>query len=198
MESGQVWLMSLYLWRKMCCSTNYFLVRMRELFKRFVSLVVSTVKIFKMEIFQLRLCRVMNFVEIVETHRDCWNLSRRIEIQQICWDASRFVEKSQHYRDLLMVKMMESLDGLRNLDRKMQKSTHLSIKIETNCPETQKFYNLDEFLDLDRHFLVWTLMFLNCRDALFENVEIFSTVETNSLTMSRLRLTIETNLDPQA
>jgi hypothetical protein len=84
-----------YLWRKMCCSTNYFLVRIWESFKRFVSLVVSTVEIFKIEIFRLRLCRVMNFVEIVETHQDCWNLSRRIEIRQnllrrikICWEIS--------------------------------------------------------------------------------------------------------------
>jgi hypothetical protein len=84
--------------------------------------------------------------------------------------------------------MMKSLDKLRNLNKKMQKSMHFSIKIETNCRETPKFSDLDEFLDLDRDFLVWTLM----SRRFFENAEIFSTVETNSLTMSRLRLSIET------
>jgi hypothetical protein len=63
--------------------------------------------------------------------------------------------------------------------RNIQKSTHFSIEIETNCREIMKFPGLDEFLDLDR-------------DNLFENVDIFSTVETNCLTMSRLRLSIET------
>jgi hypothetical protein len=55
---------------------------------------------------------------------------------------------------------MKSLDGLRNLDEKMKKSTHFSTEIESNCRETLKFSDLDEFLDLDldRDFLVWTLM----------------------------------------
>jgi hypothetical protein len=71
---------------------------------------------------------------------------------------SRFVEKSRHCRGLLSLKMMKSLDGLRNLDEKIQKSTHFSIEIETNCQEMPKFSDLDEFLNLDRDFLVWTLM----------------------------------------
>ncbi len=101
-------------------------------------------------------------------------LSRRIEIVKICRDASRFVEKSQHYQDLLSLNMMKSLDGLRNLDKKMQKSMHFLIKIETNCWETPKFSDLDKFLDWDF-------------SKIFENVKIFWTVKTNSLTMSRLR-----------
>ncbi len=51
-----------------------------------------------------------------------------------------------------------SRDLSRNLDEKIQKSMHFSIEIETNCRETPKFSDLDEFLDLDRDFLVWTLM----------------------------------------
>ncbi len=35
---------------------------------------------------------------------------------------------------------------------------HFSIEIETNCRETPKFSDLDKFLDVDRDFLVWTLM----------------------------------------
>jgi hypothetical protein len=45
--------------------------------------------------------------------------------------------------------MMKSLDKLRNLDEKIQKSMHFSMEIETNCQETPKFSDLDEFLDLD-------------------------------------------------
>jgi hypothetical protein len=48
--------------------------------------------------------------------------------------------------------MMKSLDGLRNLDEKIQKSTHFLIEIEANCREMPKFSDLDEFLDLDRDF----------------------------------------------
>ncbi len=93
-----------------------------------------SVEIFKIETFQLRLCCVEIFVEIVETHQDCRDLlrlSRFVEMQ------SRFVEKSQ---------------------RENTKSMHFSIEIETNCRETPKFSDLDEFLDLDRDFLAWTLM----------------------------------------
>jgi hypothetical protein len=71
--------------------------------------------------------------------------------------------------------MIKSLDGLRNLDKKIQKSTHFSIEIETNCRETPKFSDLDEILYLDRDFLVWTLMSRR-------NISI---VETYFLTLSR-------------
>jgi hypothetical protein len=73
--------------------------------------------------------------------------------------------------------MMKSLDGLRNLDEKILKSTHFSIEIETNCREMPKFSDLDEILNLDRDFLVWTLLSRQNRD--------ISIVETNFLTLSR-------------
>jgi hypothetical protein len=41
-----------------------------------------SVKIFKIETFQLRLCLVEVFVKIVETNRDCQDFLRRIEICQ--------------------------------------------------------------------------------------------------------------------
>ncbi len=82
--------------------------------------------------FLLRLSRHIEIVKIVEICRD---LSRR------SWDLSRC-----------------SRDLSRNLNKKTQKSMHFSIEIETNCRETPKFSDLDEFLDLDRDFLVWTLM----------------------------------------
>jgi hypothetical protein len=93
--------------------------------------------------------------------RDCWDASRLSRFVKTHWDLSRninIIEKSWHHQDLLTLKMMKSLDGLRNLDKKMQKSTHFLISIETNCRETPKFSHLDEFLDLNRDFLVWTLM----------------------------------------
>jgi hypothetical protein len=133
-------------------------------------------------------------------------LLRHIENVKICWEAARFVKKFGHYWDLLSLKMMKSLNQLRNLYEKMQKSTHFSIEIETNCWEMPKFSDLEEFIDRD--FLVWTLMlrqnwevsistkispllrrtlwrcwdFLNCPDALFDNVEIdWDTIETPRL-----------------
>ena len=156
-----------------------------------------SVEIFKIETFQSRLWRVKIFVEIarpvqiVEICQDASRLSRVVETQ------SRFVEKSRHCRGLLSLKMMKSLNGFRNLEEKIQKSTHFSIEIETNCREMMKFSDLDKFLNLDWDFLVWTLMsrrnrevtisteiswlsrhtfwccqdFLDCRDSLFDDVE---------------------------
>ncbi len=68
--------------------------------------------------------------------RDTSRLSRFVEIVKICWDLSR------RSRDLSRC----SWDLSRNLDEKIQKSMHFSIKIETNCRETPKFSDLDEFL----------------------------------------------------
>ena len=48
------------------------------------------------ETFQLRLCLVQIFVEIVK----------------ICRDELRFVEKLRHYGDILSMKMTKSLDEL--------------------------------------------------------------------------------------
>ncbi len=98
------------------------------------------------------LSRLSRRIEIVEICQDALRLSRFVEMQ------SRFVEKSWHCWGLLSPKMMKSLNGLRNLDKKIQKSTHFSIEIETNCWEMPKFSDLDKFLDLDWDFLVWTLM----------------------------------------
>jgi hypothetical protein len=39
-----------------------------------------------------------------------------------------------------------------------------AAEIETNCRETPKISDLDEFLDLDRDFLVWTLLSRRNRD----------------------------------
>ncbi len=112
------------------------------------------VEVFKIETFQSRLWRIEMFVEIVETRQDCQDLSRRVKI----------VKKSQHCQGLWSLKMMKSLDKLRNLDEKIQKSMHFSMEIETNCQETPKFSDLDEFLDLDWDFLVWTLMWRQNRE----------------------------------
>ncbi len=114
----------------------------------------------------------------VETHRDCWDLLRFVEMQSRFVEMlSRFVEKSWHCWGLLSLKMIKILNKLRNLDEKIQKSTHFSIKIETNCWEMPKFSDLDEILDLDRDFLVWTLMSRRNWD--------ISIVETYFLTLSR-------------
>ncbi len=144
------------------------------------------VEIFKIEIFQSRLCRVEIFVKICQ---DASRFSRFVET------LSRFVEKSRHCRSLLSLKMMKSLDGMRNLDEKIQKSTHFSIEIETNCRNAEifrsqqnsrsRFFGLDVDVETKSRYL-------DRRDLLFDAVEIFSTVETHSLTTSRSRVSIET------
>ncbi len=125
------------------------------------------------------LSRLLRFAK---TRRDFRDLSRcSQDLSRRCRDAvetlSRFVKKSRHCRGLLSLKIMKSLDGLRNLDKKIQKSTHFLIEIETNCQETLKFSDLDEILDLDRDFLVWTLMSRRNRD--------ISIVETYFLLLPR-------------
>ena len=137
--------------------------------------IILHVEIFKIETFQSRLCRVEIFVKIVE-------------IVEICRDLSRFVKIC---RDLS-----------RNLDEKIQKSMHFSI--ETNCRETPKFSDLDKFLDLDRDFLVWTLM-----SRLNREILILTKISRSSrLTFENRRdypsrrdwyfFGVETNQDPHA
>ena len=165
---------------------------------------------------QSRFLKLRLFSRDFDTSRFLSRLSRHVQIVKICQDAlrllrfvetqSRFVEKSQHCRGLLSLKMMKSLGGMRNLDEKIQKSTHFSIEIETNCWETPKFSDLDEFLDLDWDFL-WTLMlrrnqefsisieisrlrltFLKCRDKFFEMLRSRVLIKTTSRQIETPRL----------
>ncbi len=115
---------------------------------------------------------------------DASRFSRFVEMQsRFVKTLSRFVEKSRHCRGLLSLKMMKSLDGLRNLDEKIQKSMHFLIEIETNCRETPKFSDLDKILDLNWDFLAWMLMsrltFWRCQDFLDRRDSLFDDVETN-------------------
>ncbi len=127
-----------------------------------------------------------------------------VEIVKICREAVEIWRQIWLCRGLLSLKMMKSLDGLRNLDEKIQKSTHFLIEIETNCRETPKFSDLDEFLHLDRDFLVWTLMSrwnrvvsisieISWSSRLtFLSVEIFSTCWDKVLEILRSRVLIKT------
>jgi hypothetical protein len=114
----------------------------------------SRSRFFKLRLFSrefdasIFLSRLSRHVEIVEICQDASRLLRFVETQ------SRFVKKSRHCRDLLSLKMMKSLDRLRNIDEKIQKSMHFLIEIKTNCLETPKFSDLDQFLNLDQDFLV--------------------------------------------
>ncbi len=68
------------------------------------------VKIFKIEIFELKLGQVEILVEtvaIVETNRGCWDLFRFVKI---CTDIS-------HFWDFLRDFRLKNLDKLRNLDQ---------------------------------------------------------------------------------
>ncbi len=120
-----------------------------------------------------------------------------LSCQDFCWycqDESRNLDIIETF---WVKKWLNSLDGLRNLDKKMQNYTNFSIKIETSSQKMPKFPGLNEFLDLHQNFLVWTLMmrqnwnwsrliffdsqdkffwkcqdFLDCCDKLVEDVEI--------------------------
>jgi hypothetical protein len=107
---------------------------------------------------------------------------------------------------------------LRNLDEKIQKSTHFSVEIETNCQETPKISDLDKFLDLNRDFSDFLdvsrqnrdfsisieksrssrLTFWNCRDFLgrwdwlFFGVEIEISIEITSRPIETPRLIFNT------
>ncbi len=165
-----------------------------------------SVEIFKIEIFQSRLWRVEIFVEIVETRRDCRDLLRRVEIfkmqSRFVKTLSRFVEKSQHCRGLLSLKMMKSLDELRNLNKKIQSTSRSrsrqTVKKRRNFQISTKFsISIKIFWSgrwcRDEIKISWSrLRYLDRRDLLFDTVEIFSTVETHSLTTSRSRVSIET------
>ncbi len=62
-------------------------------------------------------------------------LSRRVKI---CWDAVKICRQIWHCQGLLSLKMMKSLDGLRNLDEKIQKSTHFS-RLRQTVEKRQNF-----------------------------------------------------------
>ncbi len=102
-----------------------------------------SVEIFKIETFQSRL-----FSRDFVASRFLSRLSRHIEIDEICRDCRDCRDLSRRSRDLSRC----SRDLSRNFDKKIQKSMHFSI--ETNCRETPKFSDLDEFLDLDRDFSI--------------------------------------------
>ena len=107
-----------------------------------------------------------------------------------CRDKSRLFKI---YRDIsTLSRLFEVLQDQksRQIYKSRSRNVIKLIEIETNCLDLPKISCLDRFLDLDR------------RDLLFESVEIFSTVETGSLPVSRSRVSIKTrsrqNRDPQA
>ncbi len=116
------------------------------------NLLFVSFEIFKIETFQLRLCNVEIFVEIVKTNRD---LLRNLDF----------------IKTFLIWKWLKVSTFWEISTRNMKKSTYFLIEIETNCWETTKFPGLDRLLDLDRDFWAWTLMLRQNWD--------FSTVEMN-------------------
>jgi hypothetical protein len=100
----------------------------------------------------------------------CRDPSRFVETQ------SRFVEKSRHCQGLLSLKMIKSLDGLRNLDKKIQKSTHFLIEIETNCQEMLKIFR-SQWISRSRLF----------------GLDIDVETKSRSLDLDRYIMIVETN-----
>ncbi len=151
-----------------------------------ISTFFFSVKIFKIETFQLGLWRVKIFVQIVKTRRDYQDLSRRsrdlsrnldiVEALWVCkwWKVSTDWEISKRkFKNPRTSRSRQTVEKWRNF----QISTNSSISIETFWSgdwcrdEIEKSQSRPKFLD--------------CRDTLFDAVKIFSTVETHSLTRLR-------------
>ena len=95
---------------------------------------LKPVEIFKIETFQSRLCRVKIFVEIVETHWDCRDLSRFVKIcrdaVEICRDAVEICQEisTRKYKNpcTSQSRSRQTVEKHRNF----QISTKFSISIE--------------------------------------------------------------------
>ncbi len=147
-----------------------------------------SVEIFKIETFQSRLWRVKIFVEIVKTRRDCRDLSRNLNIVEAFWvwkwwkvstDWEILTRKYKNPRTSWS-RSRQTVEKCQNF----QISMNFLISIETFWSGHWCWDEIEKSLSRPR--------FLDCRDALFDAVEIFSTVETHSLTTSRSKLSIET------
>ena len=118
--------------------------------------------------------------------RDQSRLSRCVQIFEICRDA---VEKSWHCRGLKSQRIEKSrrentkIHALLGRDQDKLSRNAKNFRSRRISRSWSRLFGLD--IDVEARFL-------NCRDALFENVKIFSTDKTNSLTVSRSRLSIGT------
>jgi hypothetical protein len=113
-----------------------------------------SVEIFKIETFQSRLCRVEIFVEIVETHRDCRDLSRRSrDAVEICRDAVEICREISTRKYKIHALLDRDRDKLsrnakifrsRRIFRSRSRLFGLDIDVETKSRN----------LDLDRDFSI--------------------------------------------
>ncbi len=141
------------------------------------------VKIFKIEIFQSRLCLVEIFVEIVETCRDCRDLSRRVEIFEICRDAVEafWVWKWWKVSTDWEISMRKYKNPRTSRSRSRQTvekcqnfqiSTKFSISIEIFWSERWCRDEIEIFRSWSLRLTFWRCQdFLDCRDSLFDDVE---------------------------
>jgi hypothetical protein len=88
----------------------------------FFSVNIFKIKVFKIEIFWSRFIFVEIFIEIVETNRDCWDLSRLlkfIETFEIYREFLRFLDIIKTFSRLFRDFRLKNLDKLKNLDREL-------------------------------------------------------------------------------
>ena len=154
-----------------------------------LSLVVSTVlksRLLRRDLaasrFLLRSQDKSRLSRFVETQQD---LLRNLDILKTFWGKSG--PKISTNWEILIEKYDNSWSRSRQTVKKYQNfqiSMNFLISMET-------FWSRHWCQDKIEESRSWP-KFLNCRDALFDAVKIFSTVETHSLTMLRSRLSIET------
>jgi hypothetical protein len=145
-------------------------------------------EIFKIETFQSRLSCVKIFIETVKINWDCQHLLRLFEIYWDIWTFLRLFEGLQAQKSWQiekprlrnMIKLTNSWSRSRQtvgICQKFQVSTDFSISIKT--------FGTGRWCQ-DKIKISWSVSrLLNCWDKLFEIVEIFSTVETCFLPVSR-------------
>ena len=136
-----------------------------------------------------RLSRFSRFVEtfrdlsrLFEIYRDISTLSRLFEVLQD--QKSWQIEKSWSRNVIKVTNSRSRLRQTVEICQKCHVSTDFSISIET--------FGTGRWCR-DKIEISWSRSrYLNHRDQLFETVEIFSTVKTDFVLVSRLRVSIET------
>ncbi len=123
------------------------------------------------ETFQSKLWPVKIFAKIVETHRDCQDLLRRIEI---CWDAARFFDIIETF---WVWKWWKVLTDWEILTRKCKNPCTCRLRLRKTVVKRRNFqilmnYSISTKISLLSRHTFWRCWdFLDCKD--------WDTIETN-------------------
>ncbi len=178
---------------------------------------ISWWRFLKSRLFKLRLCHVDICIEITLINRDNQDFLRQSRLLRFCQELLRYLNIIKTFWG---IQVQKSRQIEKSSSGKLIKSTHFWSRSRQTIKIYQKFHVSMDFLISIETFGTgrWCLnkiktsrsgmRSLDCQDKIFLSVEIFSIVEISFLKVSRLRLsvetqlrydrdTIETNQDPQ-